>query len=176
MSVSAYQAQNNEETMQEPLDVFVLRKAVTGSYVVGSYHRAIGPVFLDVFRSVGRHHGLTLDLDRAHRFERSAVDIDAFLAKLDKSNCESGGHTGDFASLCNHSSVTPESLAAWARATPWIEVLAPLPPLYCVHSDRPSSAIRPGRQTFLKHFASVPEKSCLSRRSGGSSLTGVSSR
>lgn len=130
MSVSAYQAQNNEETMQEPLDVFVLRKAVTGSYVVGSYHRVIGPVFLDVFRSVGRHHGLTLDLDRAHRFERSAVDIDAFLAKLDKSNCESGGHTGDFASLCNHSSVTPESLAAWARATPWIEVLAPAPPLY----------------------------------------------
>jgi hypothetical protein len=130
MSVSADQAQINEETMQEPLDVFVLREAVTGSYIVGSYHRVMGPVFLDVFHSVERHYGLTLNPDRAHRFERNAVDIDGFLAKLDKSNCESGGHTGDFASLCNHSSVTPESLAAWARATPWIEVLSPAPPVY----------------------------------------------
>ncbi len=104
--------------MQEPLEVFVLRKAVTGSYVVGSYHRVLGPVFLDVFRSVGRHHGLTLDLDRAHRFERNAVDMDGFLAKLDKCNYKSGGHAGDFASLCEQTSVTPESLVAWAKATP----------------------------------------------------------
>ncbi len=130
MLVSADQAQDNEETMQEPLDVFVLRNAVTGSYVVGSYHRVMGPVFLDVFRSAERHYGLTLNLERAHRFERNTVDIDGFLAKLDESNHESGVPAGDFTSLCNHSSVSPESLAAWTRATPWIEVLAPEPPLY----------------------------------------------
>ncbi|EKS72537.1 hypothetical protein BURK_003772 [Burkholderia sp. SJ98] len=130
MSVSADQAQINEETMQEPLDVFVLRKAVTGSYIVGSYHRVMGPVFLDAVRSVERHCGLTLNLDRAHRFERDTVDIDGFLSKLDESYHESGVATGDFASLCNNFSVTRGALAEWARATPWIEVFAPAPPLY----------------------------------------------
>lgn len=92
--------------MQEPLDVFVLRKAVTGSYIVGSYHRVMGPVFLDVFHSVERHYRLTLNLDRAHRFERNTVDIDAFLSKLDESDHESGVATGEVASLSNNFSVT----------------------------------------------------------------------
>ncbi|GJH26855.1 hypothetical protein [Caballeronia novacaledonica] len=132
MSVPADLAQNNEETMQAALDVFVLRKAAAGSHIVGSYHRVIGPVFLNVFHPPGRatHYGLTLDLKQAHRFESDAVDIDSFLATLGESNHESGVPTGDLASLCNNSSVTRGALAEWARATPWIKVFAPAPPLY----------------------------------------------
>ncbi|MCE4547659.1 MULTISPECIES: hypothetical protein [unclassified Caballeronia] len=132
MSVPADLAQNNEETMQAALDVFVLRKAAAGSHIVGSYHRVIGPVFLNVFRSPGRptHYGLTLDLKQAHRFERNAVDIDGFLATLGEGNREFGVPTGNLASVCNNSSVTQGAFAEWARDTPWIEVFAPAPPMY----------------------------------------------
>ncbi len=81
--------------MQQRLDDgFVLKRFVTGSVVVASYHPVIGPLFWDVSRSIrfgeSTHYGLTTEIDRAHRFERDAASNEAFLQRILDCNLDTG--------------------------------------------------------------------------------------
>jgi hypothetical protein len=68
--------------MQKAASGLVLRRRITGTVLVGTYHVALGPVFWESSRAPNcmRHYGVTCDVDRAHRFEHDFDDLDAFLA------------------------------------------------------------------------------------------------
>lgn len=134
--------------MQQRLDDgFVLKRFVTGSVVVASYHPVIGPLFWDVSRSIrfgeSTHYGLTTEIDRAHRFERDAASNEAVLQRILDCNLDTGELTvrtsaeagcrmvgGDFIALGDLAAVSPAALVDWTITTAWIEVPAPSAPYF----------------------------------------------
>lgn len=109
--------------MQEPSNGFVLRRPMHGDVIVSSYHVVLGAV---LWEGVGgpndiAHYGLTCDVDRAHRFEHDAEDVDTFLSHILECNAALGRES-DFVPLSERAGVSPTAFSERVATAVWLEV------------------------------------------------------
>jgi hypothetical protein len=119
--------------MQDTSNGFVLRRWMNGTVIVGSYHDVLGSVFWEIYIEAEAdgvaHYGLTLEIDRAHRFAVDAVDIFGTMGRVltDNARLDRGS---DFVAMTMPFDLSPEAFAKRVATTVWFEIRTVATPLF----------------------------------------------
>ncbi len=154
------------EQAQHSGEDFVLRRLVTGSILVASYHPAIGPVYLehvDALESGARNrYGLTTEIDCAKRYKRGDVPHSFFEDRINVALAKPGD-ISDMSPTAIAVWMKPEAVVHWMRRNVWLEIPAP-PTLYFLSQ----------RNGFLGYRAEwTTDLSCAKRFTSSSVLLGA---